>query len=59
MFVNILLHVKQQHHPQAIHSHRDGGVAKRNTTRDVMAVSVRVRVSGTCAHVHVYMYMYI
>ena len=52
MFVNILLHVKQQHHPQAIHSHRDGGVAKRNTTRDVMAVSVRV-----CVRVHVHVHM--
>ena len=35
MFVNIVLHVKQQHHPQA---HRDGGMAKRNTTRDVMVM---------------------
>ena len=26
MFVNIILHVKQQHHPQA----RDGGVATRS-----------------------------
>ena len=36
MFVNIVLHVhvKQQRHPHSIH--RNGGVATRNTTHDVM-----------------------
>ena len=65
MFANIISHVKEHHHPKAIHYHRDGGVDTRHTTHDVIIgereranLVVQLAVIFVYRHIYIYIYIY-